>query len=329
MRPSANRKVSVIISTYNRANLLPRAVNSILAQTYTDFELIIVDDGSTDGTDEVILQFSDSRIRYVRHETNRGAAATRNTGIAHAKGEYIAFLDDDDECTPNRLADQVAVLDANPDVGMVYGWIEEMNDSTGTVRIPRNVQNRNRGQAAFDAALTGVGDTASMFYPCIRLSIVRRVGGFDELLPTVGEDAVFMASVTQICNADYVPKVIARRHINHDHDQLSYNVSPAAFRQFMESHRRRFSEEFERRPKALAGFHASSSVGLMQVRQMSQSLSEFSKAVRLNPASSANFTNLFQLVRAFTWYVSPLRRFRARARDVRSVILGRNRRPVS
>ena len=152
-------KVSVIIATYNRATLLPRAVNSVLDQTYSDFELIIVDDCSLDDTQEVIRTFTDPRIRIIQHGANRGAAATRNTGIAHARGEYITFLDDDDECTPNRLADQVSVLDTNTDVGMVYGWIEEINDATGARRIPRNVQNTHRGRAAFEAALTGVSDT--------------------------------------------------------------------------------------------------------------------------------------------------------------------------
>ena len=318
-------KVTVVIATYNRADLLPRAVNSVLAQTYSDFELIIVDDCSTDGTDAVLQQLPDPRIHHIRHESNRGAAAARNTGIAYARGEYVAFLDDDDECTPNRLSDQVSVLDSNSEVGMVYGWIEEMNDSNGAVRVPGNVQNKHRGRAAFEAALTGVGETASMFYPCIRLSVIRQVGGFDEELETVGEDAVFVASVTQICDADYVPRVIARRHINHAHDQLSYNVSPDAYRKFMEFHHRKFSDELERRPKALAGFYASTSVGLMQVRQVAQSIAEVSKAFKLDPLYPSNFSVLLQLVRAFTWYVSPLGRFRARARDIRSLIYGRRK----
>ena len=160
-------KVSIIIATYNRAALLPRAIKSVLAQTFTDYELIIVDDCSSDDTWEIVGDFTDPRIRVFRHETNRGAAATRNTGIARARGEYITFLDDDDECTPNRLADQVSVLDTNPDVGMVYGWIEEINDATGSRRVPKNVQNTHRGKAAFEAALTGISDTAAMFNPCI------------------------------------------------------------------------------------------------------------------------------------------------------------------
>ena len=142
--PFKSPRVTVVIPTYNRGDLLPRAVNSVLAQTYSDFELILVDDCSFDNTQDVIHDFEDPRIRSIRHEVNRGAAATRNTGIAHARGEYIAYLDDDDECTSNRLADQVALLDSGPDIGMVYGWIEEINDATGARRVPRNVQINTR-----------------------------------------------------------------------------------------------------------------------------------------------------------------------------------------
>jgi len=94
-----NPKVSVIIPTYNRAHLIGRAIQSVLNQTYQDFELIVVDDGSTDNTNEVIKEFSqkDKRILYIKHDKNKGGSAARNTGIKAARGEYIAFQDSDDE----------------------------------------------------------------------------------------------------------------------------------------------------------------------------------------------------------------------------------------
>lgn len=127
-------RVSVIISTYDRAALLPRAVNSVLAQTFSDYELIIVDDCSSDDTQEVIAEFTDPRIRSVRHKENRGLPASRNTGVRNAKGEYIAFLDDDDEYTPERLSLQVSRFEAaSPAVGLVYGWMDKVDDSTGHI----------------------------------------------------------------------------------------------------------------------------------------------------------------------------------------------------
>ena len=101
--------ISVVLPSYNRAHILPRAIESILGQTYKDIELIIVDDGSSDNTAEVVGSFSDSRIVYVRQE-NAGACAARNNGIAHARGDYIAFQDSDDIWHHDKLEKQLATL---------------------------------------------------------------------------------------------------------------------------------------------------------------------------------------------------------------------------
>lgn len=108
-------KVSVIIPAYNREHTIGRAMRSVLHQTFQDFEIIVVDDGSTDGTAKVIKRFRDPRIRHLHHEKNRGAAAARNTGIKAACGEYIAFLDSDDEWLPEKLDEQIGALQNAPD----------------------------------------------------------------------------------------------------------------------------------------------------------------------------------------------------------------------
>lgn len=100
--------VSVVIPTYNRAHVLNRAIRSVLGQTYQHFEIIVVDDGSTDNTEQVVKAIADDRVRYIRHETNKGtAAAARNTGIRQACGEFIGFVDSDDEWLPGKLQKQV------------------------------------------------------------------------------------------------------------------------------------------------------------------------------------------------------------------------------
>lgn len=102
--------VSVIIPTHTRAALLTRAIRSVRQQTYPYLEIIIVDDASKDNTREVVESFSDPRIRYIRHDTNRGGSAARNTGIRAATGKFIAFLDDDDEWEPEKTEEQLEVL---------------------------------------------------------------------------------------------------------------------------------------------------------------------------------------------------------------------------
>ena len=130
--PTVPPKVTVILSTYNRARLLPHAIRSIINQTFTDWELIIVDDASSDTTEQVVRAFIevDSRIRYHRHNTNQGAAVARNTGLKHARGTYVAFQDDDDVSHPERLHKQADYLDKHPHVALLYTYFTIFDDET-------------------------------------------------------------------------------------------------------------------------------------------------------------------------------------------------------
>ena len=109
-------RLSVIMPTYNRSTTVRRAINSILVQTFSDFEFIIVDDSSTDDTPSILLEYAsrDERIVLLRQEKNQGQAAARNLGVNKARGKYIAFMDDDDVSLPLRLEKQVAFMDNNP-----------------------------------------------------------------------------------------------------------------------------------------------------------------------------------------------------------------------
>ena len=102
--------VSTVIPTYQRANLVARAIRSVLSQTVQDLEVIVVDDASTDDTKAAVAAVGDTRVRYLRHEKNKGLPASRNTGIQAARGEYIAFLDDDDEWREDKLEKQLLVI---------------------------------------------------------------------------------------------------------------------------------------------------------------------------------------------------------------------------
>ncbi len=120
-------KVSVIIPTRNRAELLTRALKSALQQTYPYFEIIIIDDASEDNTGAIVQSFKDERLRYIFFKKNMGAAAARNAGIKQAEGEYVAFLDSDDQWHPEKLARQVEVMDrSNSRVGIVYCLTERI-----------------------------------------------------------------------------------------------------------------------------------------------------------------------------------------------------------
>lgn len=128
--------VSVVIPTYNREETISRSIDSVLAQTFDDFELIVVDDASTDNTATVVDQYDDPRVQFVSHDENRGGSAARNTGIAHAEGEYIALLDSDDEWEPTKLQHQVDCLSTRSDewVAAYCGYHVEIEGWTGRIR---------------------------------------------------------------------------------------------------------------------------------------------------------------------------------------------------
>lgn len=138
-----NPLVSVIIPAYNGSDSIAAAIQSVLAQTHANFELIVVDDKSPDTTGEVVQQFSDTRVKYIRHEENQGASTARWTGITHSAGEIVAFLDQDDTFHPEKLEAHVKFLAENPEVGFSYNPYYERVHSSNSIRTvampPQNI----------------------------------------------------------------------------------------------------------------------------------------------------------------------------------------------
>lgn len=120
--------VSVVMPAYNAEKYLREAIDSILAQTFTDFELIIINDGSTDFTKDIILSYTDQRIRYIENEQNSGICVTLNKGLDAARGRYIARMDSDDISLPRRLEVQVQYMDSHPEIGVAGTDIEIFGD---------------------------------------------------------------------------------------------------------------------------------------------------------------------------------------------------------
>jgi len=176
--------VSAAIITYNRAHYLDDAIASVLGQTFDDFELIVVDDGSTDDTQAVVARYG-GRVRYVRCE-HGGKAAARNTAAALAQGQFLAFCDSDDLWYPDRLARQVRVLRADPRIGMVHGHVDVI-DADGHPLPERTAA----GRAVFGAAHRKRATYASYAFDCRCLSstvLLRRevfdaIGLYDCDLP--------------------------------------------------------------------------------------------------------------------------------------------------
>jgi len=210
--------VSVVIPTYNRAALLGRSVRSVLAQTYADFEVVVVDDGSTDGTAGVLAAFGDPRVRYVALARNQGAGAARNVGVRVARGEFLAFQDSDDEWAASKLAKQMAAFERGPDrLEVVYSDMELIS-ADGTASY----------FAAPDVTCGRLVDPATRFYQVhhlgIQSAVVRReyleaVGSFDESLPAF-EDLEMFVRLSRRCDFQRLREPLVKYYdtqgISHD-----------------------------------------------------------------------------------------------------------------
>lgn len=146
-------KISVCIPTFNRVNLLPFAIESVLQQTYQDFELIICDDGSQDGTPELISQYTDSRIKYIRHPQNIGKSNNMRSGFDAATGEYFMKFDDDDRLTPDFLTRTAAILDKDSSIDFVGTdhWVIDINNIRDKAKTQEN--SRRWGRANLQAGV--------------------------------------------------------------------------------------------------------------------------------------------------------------------------------
>jgi glycosyltransferase involved in cell wall biosynthesis len=180
-------EVSVVIPAYNSAQYLGEAVQSIFDQTFDNYEIIVVDDGSTDNTRELVESYG-GRIRYVRQE-NGGASKARNRGIAEARGTYIAFLDADDCWEPEKLEKQINILESNPNLGMVFTDAVGFDENGPLPRMGRKKSLLLDGDVACNIFMySGVG-TPSVMVP---KKVFDKVGVFDEQLFLAEDDNMWI-----------------------------------------------------------------------------------------------------------------------------------------
>jgi glycosyltransferase involved in cell wall biosynthesis len=202
--------VSIVIPAYNSANYLPQALDSVLNQTFRDYEIIVVDDGSTDETEQVLAPYR-GLIRYIRKE-NGGPASARNAGIRQASGEYIAFLDADDIWLPDKLQSQIDFISKNPDLHVLFtdcAIFDQHGFVTSSIKENHNISAR----ITFQDLLT------KHFVPMSSIIVKRacldEIGLFDESL-TGAEDYNLYLRLAQKFQFGYLDKVLVyhRKHEN-------------------------------------------------------------------------------------------------------------------
>jgi glycosyltransferase involved in cell wall biosynthesis len=234
--------VSIIIPTYNRADLIGRAVNSILKQTFTDFEIIIIDDGSNDNTPEIIRGFHDPRIKYIRLEQNIGAAAARNMGIREAKSDFIAFQDSDNEWFEDKLEKQMnAFSRASEKVGVVYSGIWRIG-AGGKVYVPSDRRKggayKKKGDIHSEILMSNFIDLSAAI---VRKECFSKVGGFDEKLPCM-QDWELWIRMSKEYEFEYMDESMANVYYTGDSISVDPDRLITAYEYILVKHFDKFKE---------------------------------------------------------------------------------------
>jgi glycosyltransferase involved in cell wall biosynthesis len=205
----ARPQVSVVVPFLNARAVLEEAIESVFAQSYADWELLLCDDGSTDGSTEIARRYESdypAKVRYLAHagHANLGASAARNLGFRHARGEYLAMLDADDVWLPEKLHEQVRLLELYPEAGMLYGhtlrwysWTGNPRDAIRDYRRPLGVplDTLSRPPEILVRYVRGTAAVACTCSVLARRVIVEQVGGFEESFPGLYDDQVFYSKM--------------------------------------------------------------------------------------------------------------------------------------
>lgn len=215
MGPSVTQpSVSVVIPVYNGARFIRESIDSTLAQTLTDIEIIVVDDGSTDGTAEIVRSYSDTRVRLIPHTQNRGPAEARNTAIRHAKGKYIAMLDADDIAEPTRFTEQVEAMEQDKELICLGCWgtvIDGNSKPTGKVLQMQTCSNELRILLLFRNRIMG---SSIMFRRCTLPEI-----SYPNI--SMAEDYGFTVALSKLGKVANLPKFLIR--VRRDGSSLTFS----------------------------------------------------------------------------------------------------------
>jgi glycosyltransferase involved in cell wall biosynthesis len=309
-------KVSVVVPTYSRGRMLARALESVLAQTEPDFEVFVVDDGSPgDEQARVVAAFGDARLHYSRLPEQRGPAAARNAGIRLGCAPYVAFLDDDDEWLPDKLARQLAVIERAPrSVGGVCTARFTVNRLTGTVvetRWPPAHVERPLHQS-LDNFIT----TSSLL---VKRECFEAVGQFDEDPRLASsEDFDLWLRISHVYRFTYLDEPLVRYFVHGQQLMTDYGKRARALTRILEKHAALFRDD----GKAFSRFHVDLGILYRHGGDAARARSTFWKAVRLDPRSGTAVLNLalsFLSVKHFEAIATIRRRWRGDSMPMRTV----------
>jgi glycosyltransferase involved in cell wall biosynthesis len=227
-------KVSVVIPTYNRAGMIKGAIQSVLSQTFKSLELIVVDDCSTDKTERIVNSICDERIKYIKHKTNKGASAARNTGMKASRGDYIAFLDSDDLWLQNKVQKQIDYFKReNDDLGLCVVGIADVR----TKRYKENQLSTSECKELLHSNPVG-GCSAAM----IKQNVVETIGYFDECLPAL-QDRDYWLRICSEYDVGRVSEILVIKGTSNNQITLSSYSRCVGELSFLKKHKSKYDKK--------------------------------------------------------------------------------------
>lgn len=285
---------SVITATYNRGDMINRTIDSILAQSFKDFEYIIVDDGSTDDTREVVKRYDDERIQYIRLDNNQGANFARNQGIERATGKYISFLDSDDIYLPKRL-ERVAEEFSNcpEDIGCVFHSYEEIYPNRDPGVVPATEE---------DLSLSDFSDgnpVGSFLAATFRQTVLDSVGYLDDTMPSC-QDIEFYFRVADQYSFRGINEILARKRVHESSISASLDRRIAGEQRLVEKHGQIISD------KRLEWQHLNRVELAAEKGDIPRARRELIELMKLNPIHPKYYIYFIMSLfgqRVFAWFV--------------------------
>jgi glycosyltransferase involved in cell wall biosynthesis len=279
--------VSVIIPSYNRAHIIGKAIQSVLNQTYSKLELIVVDDCSRDNTENVVKSFQDGRVIFLRHEKNKGACAARNAGINAARSEYIAFQDSDNEWLPEKLEKQMAAFSsASPSIGVVYTSFWLIDNGLRTL-FPSPLVKLTEGNIHHALLETNFVDTSTAI---VRKECFEKVGMFENL-PRLQEWILWL-KISKHYHFKHVNEPLVNSYVQPDSISHNVNAVIVARKYILE----KYFREISKKPKLLSQHYFEIGTILCLNGQIEEGRNYFFKALRINPINTklqlSTFTSL-------------------------------------
>lgn len=284
--------VSVLTVTRNRGNLLRRCVTSVLSQTYKNIEHIVVDGASDDNTDEVIAEFNDERLHFIKLESNWPLKKTFDYGVSLCKGKYITFLDSDDEYLAEKVEKQVNLIESLPEeYGFVYCWMTYFDTGNNNALIKIH-----KPELRGDANVQVVGYPVISGTPTLmfRIDLFRKLGGWKSIEEIgIASDWEMCARACQMCKVDYVPESLVNVYVNHGSVRQSeskkyYKDTYERQIQFHQHFLTYFADNFARCPHLAAYHYYGIAMNYFHLKRYGFFIKNLMKAFQSNPRVTIN-----------------------------------------